>query len=201
IQAVYGVQLCNPKRNIPEWCDRLPLGLFYDEAPHFYYLFRWLAPEGMELLDASVWDSRVEGRNTPSLINAEYKTKTGFPVYLHVNFKSSITEWHINIVTDKVTVDMDVWRDIFVCLPNDGTHSAMQILKASVLTTWQHWVGVLKGGVKYMLGRHLYGNVEVVTRFGKTIRGEKLLQGIDAEEGRKVVELIHEIAEKARHVE
>ena len=199
VKSIYGVQLCNHQRNIPEWCDQLPLGLFYDEAPHFYYLFRWLAQGEMQLLHASVWDDPRPARHTPRMITAEYRSSKGIPVTLHINFESSITEWHVVVVGEKATVVMDVWRDIYIRLPNDGVHSASQIMQTSLSASWQHWLGVLTGGIRYMRGRHLYGNDEVVRRFYRAIQGEDSLQGMDADEGRRVIELMHEVVAKAEH--
>ncbi|NCC53280.1 MAG: Gfo/Idh/MocA family oxidoreductase [Spartobacteria bacterium] len=200
VKAIYGVQLCNHERNIPDWCDQLPLGLFYDEAPHFYYLFRWLAGGDITLLDASVWESKAPGRNTPRMVSAEYASHADVPVYLHINFESSITEWHVTIVAEKATVDIDVWRDILVTLPNDGAHSAKDIMMTSVKGSYQHWLGVLTGGFRYIRGTHLYGNVEIVTRFHRAMHGEDSLQGMNPAEGQKVIGLMHEVVEKAaRH--
>jgi hypothetical protein len=66
-----------------------------------------------------------------------------------------------------------------------------------VLGSWQHWIGVISGGIRYYRGIHLYGNVEVVTRFARAIHGEDSLQGMNPEEGRKVIGLMHEAIEKA----
>lgn len=196
IQAIYGIQLCNHRRNIPPWCDELPLGLFFDESPHFYYLFRWLSGGQCSFLNATVWKSR-EHRNTPRLITAEYRAGADFPVYLHINFASSLTEWHVTVVGENGTADIDVWRDIYVYLPNDGIHTAKDIVRTSLLAAGQHLWGVLTGGVQYFRGRHLYGNPEVQRRFLQAIRGENSLRGMNAEEGIQVVAMQHELINRA----
>lgn len=196
IQAIYGVQLCNHARHIPAWCDELPLGLFFDEAPHFYYLFRWLAGGDIELLNASIWKSTGK-KNTPRMVTGEYQSASDFPLYLHINFASSLTEWHVTVVGDKGVADIDVWRDIYVYLPNDGSHSAKDILRTSLYSTSQHLWGVWTGGLRYVTGRHLYGNLEVQDRFYRAIRGEDSLKGMNAEEGIRVVEMMHELIQRA----
>lgn len=196
IQAIYGVQLCNHARHIPAWCDELPLGLFFDEAPHFYYLFRWLAGGDIALLQASVRKSS-NNKNTPSMVTGEYQSASGFPIYLHVNFASSLTEWHVTVVGDKGTADIDVWRDIYIYLPNDGAHSAKDILRTSLYSTLQHLWGVWTGGIRYIAGRHLYGNREVQDRFYRAIHGEDSLKGMNADEGICVVEMMHELIRRA----
>lgn len=196
IKTVYGVQLCNHARHIPAWCDQLPLGLFFDEAPHFYYTLRWLGGGELKLLNASVWKS-PPGRNTPRSVTAEYESPSGFPLFLHINFEASITEWHITVVGEKATVDIDLWRDIYVRLPNDGAHSAADITRTSVVGVSQHLWGVFTGGLRYLAKRHLYGNDEIVRRFYRATQGEDCLQGMSAAEGRRVVEMMHELIQKA----
>jgi scyllo-inositol 2-dehydrogenase (NADP+) len=198
VKAVYGVQLCNHQRNIPAWCDQLPLGLFFDEAPHFYYTFRWLAEGDLDLLDGSVWKSD-EQRNTPRAVSAEYKSHRGIPFRLHINFDSSITEWHVTVVCEKATVDIDIWRDIYVSLPNDGEHKAKDILWTSLAGAAQHFTGVVSGALRYFLKRHLYGNDQVVRRFHHAIQGEDSLKGMSAADGLCVVEMMHELIQKARY--
>ncbi len=200
IQALYGGQICNHARNIPDWCDRLPLGLFYDESPHFYYLLRWLGGGDLRLEQAAVRPSPIEGRNTPRVVNAEYTAADGLPVYLHINFSSSLTEWHLVVVGERGTVDLDVWRDIYVFFPNDGAHTARDILRTSLAGAAGHFAGILTGGTRYLTGRHLYGNVEVVTRFYRAIHGENSLQGMDPSEGLRVIEMQHELIREARYI-
>ncbi|HEY8239817.1 MAG TPA: Gfo/Idh/MocA family oxidoreductase [Kiritimatiellia bacterium] len=205
ITSIYGVQLCNHKRNIPAWCDQLPLGLFYDEAPHFYYLFRSLAGGDLTFMGASVWKPHKsppggdKPQNTPRMVSGEYRAPAGYPVFLHINFESSLTEWHVTVVGEKATADIDVWRDIYVRLPNDGVHSAKDILWTSLTGTGQHFAGVLTGGLRYVTGRHLYGNDEVVARFYRAIQGEDSLQGMNPAEGLRVITMQHELIEKARY--
>lgn len=199
ISAVYGVQLCNHQRNIPAWCDDLPLGLFFDEAPHFYYMFRRLAGYDLQYIHGDVLLPRQK-RNTPSIVNAQYLSGEGFPVYLHINFDSSLTEWHITIVGEKATVDIDMWRDIYVRLPNDGVHRAKDILRTSLTGAAQHFWGVFTGGLRYASKRHHYGNDEVVRRFYRAIHGEDCLQGMSGQEGLRVTELMHQLISDARYI-
>lgn len=198
IKTVYGTQLCNHARNIPAWCDELPLGLFYDEAPHFYYLFRSIAGGEIQFLNSSVWKSPKK-QNTPRVVSAEYLAGEGFPVFLHINFESSLTEWHVTVVGENGTADIDVWRDIYVRLPNDGVHTAKDILWTSLAGAGQHFAGVLTGGLRYVAKNHLYGNDEVVRRFHAAIHGTDSLQGMSPAEGLRVIEHMHELIAKARY--
>jgi predicted dehydrogenase len=198
VRAIYAVQLSNHSRKIHDWCDQLPLGLFFDEAPHFYYMLRWLAGGELTLLDASVWRDR-KGKNTPHTVSGEYRSPRDFPVFVHFNFESSITEWNITVVGENGTVNLDMWRDIYTYLPNDGVHTAVDITRTSVYATMQHLWGVFTGGLRHVRGAHLYGNDEVVSRFHRAINGEDSLAGMDPSEGKRVVEMMHEIIAKARY--
>ena len=198
IKTIYGVQLCNHSRKIHDWCDDMPLGLFFDEAPHFYYMLRWLGGGELKLLNASVWRNE-EGRNTPRTVTGEYRAPNNVPIYLHINFGSSITEWHITIVCEKGVVDLDLWRDIYTFIPNDGVHTAKDITRTSIYATAQHLWGVFTGGVRHVRGQHLYGNVEVVSRFYRAIQGQDSLVGMNPAEGIRVVEMQHEIIAEAKY--
>ncbi len=198
ITGIYGVQLCNHARNIPAWCDQLPLGLFYDESPHFYYLFRSLAGGDLTWMGGSVWKP-TKKQNTPRMVSGEYLAQAGFPVFLHINFESCLTEWHVTVCGEDATADIDVWRDVYVRLPNDGVHTAKDILWTSITGAGQHFAGVLSGGLRYLSGKHLYGNDEVVSRFYRAIRGEDSLQGMNPAEGLRVISMQHELIEKARY--
>lgn len=198
IQTIYGVQLCNHARNIPTWCDEMPLGLFFDEAPHFYYLFRSLCSGEINFKHAAVWKSKKD-QNTPRIVNAEYESGDGAPVELHINFESSITEWHVTVVGEHGVADIDVWRDIYVRLPNDGVHTAKDILRTSVSGATQHFTGVFTGGIRHVLKRHLYGNDQVAQNFYDAIKGKDSLKGMNADEGICVVEHMHELIDKATY--
>ena len=196
IHSIYGVQLCNHKRNIPAWCDQLPLGLFYDESPHFYYLFRALSGADLRFVSGSVWPDQPP-RNTPRVVSAEYRSSAGFPLFLHINFASSLTEWHVTVVGERGVADIDVWRDIYVRLPNDGVHAPRDILRTSVSGAGQHFWGVLTGGLRYLRGCHLYGNDEVVRRFHSAVTEGRAPEGITGEDGVGVIQLMHELIDKS----
>ena len=63
----------------------------------------------------------------------------------------------------------------------------------------KHIWGVGTGGLQFLRGRYLYGNVETVTRFHRSIRGEDALAGLGAEYGLRTIELSHELFDKATY--
>jgi predicted dehydrogenase len=205
IRTVYGIQVCNPKRKLPAWTDDLPLGLYFDECPHFCYMFRFLAGGDVRLESATVWKSHGGGHpgfvHTPRMVSATYRADDGTPLFLHVDFEANLTEWQVAVTTEKATVLIDFWRDIYLYMPNDGSDAPKDLITKTLYATHQHFWGALAAGLRYVSGTQLFGNIEVVTRFHRAIHGEDCLQGMSAEEGVRVVEMQHELIQKARYVE
>ena len=199
IKAVYGAQVCNPRRRLPAWTDDLPLGLFYDEVPHFYYMFRFLAQGPVELDQATVWKGHAH-MNTPSIVSAVYRSEDDIPFFLHVNFETNLTEWQIMVVTEAATVVIDFWRDIYLYMPNDGADDAKDLISKTLYAVHQHFWGAFAAGIRYVSGRQLFGNIELVTRFYRAVHGEDCLKGMDPAEGIRVIGMQHELIEKARYV-
>jgi scyllo-inositol 2-dehydrogenase (NADP+) len=205
IRTVYGVQVCNPLRKLPAWTDDLPLGLYFDECPHFCYMFRFLAGGDVTLEQATVWKSRGGGHpgfvNTPRMVSATYRGPDGVPIFLHVDFEANLTEWQVAVTTEKATVLIDFWRDIYLYMPNDRSDAPVDLARKTLYATHQHFWGALAAGFRYATGRQLFGNIEVVTRFHRAIHGENCLQGMSPDDGVRVVEMQHELIAKARYLE
>ena len=197
IRFVSALQLGNPARRLPEWYDELPLGLFYDESPHLLYLLRALAPAPLELQRAEVHASTL-GKRTPAWISAHYLSGSdAIPVKLNLAFEAPVSEWHVSVAGDRMLGDVDVFRDIYVRLPNDGAHTTWPVLRTSLAATWTHWLGHLKSGPAHLTGRLLYGNDEVFRRFAAAARrGEEPAQ-VGAEDALAVLKMQHELIERA----
>jgi len=197
IRAVYGGQLSNPLRKFPGWIEDLPLGLFYDESPHFCYVFRLLAKGTLTLDNATIW--RDKQMNTPHMVNATYYSGDGIPFFLHADFKANLTEWGLLVTTEKASAVIDFWRDTYIYLPNDGSDGPKDLAKKTAYLMHQHFWGAVSAGVRHVSKQQLFGNVELVTRFYKAIHGEDTLQGMDGEAGIRAVEMQHELIDKARY--
>ena len=118
LRFVHARQLGNPLRRLPAWYDELPLGLFYDESPHMFYLLRALAPAPLRLLSADVHPSTC-GKRTPAWISARYAAgPQGIPVRLDMAFEAPLSEWHVSLGGERRFGDLDVFRDIYLGLPN-----------------------------------------------------------------------------------
>lgn len=192
VRSIDAVQLGNPLRRLPEWYEDLPLGLFYDESPHLIYLARAVAGP-LQLERAMMIESR-SGLRTPARVDAWFKCAAGYPIHLGCNFESPISEWYLMVFGDKRLGIVDVFRDIYLSIPNDGTHDTRSVITTSLVTTYQHWAQHLTSGVAHLRGKLFYGNKEVFTRFSDAIGGDRaVLQPIGPECALEALKLQHAI--------
>lgn len=202
LTSVQAIQFSNPRRRLPPWYDELPLGLFFDESPHLLYLLRALAPGGLELLDAQAF-SQPKLR-TPALLNATFRgqlpDKNGaaqtLPMSLHFNFVASVSEWQLLVWGERGCGMVDVFRDIYLRLPNDGLHTTPTVLRTSVAATAQHWAQHLTSGVQHLRGELFYGNREVFARFADAIAQQTAPRGMGADDALRVLQLQHQVIER-----
>jgi scyllo-inositol 2-dehydrogenase (NADP+) len=170
IQGVRAVQLGNPSRRLPTWFEELPLGLFYDESPHLLYLLRRVA--GPLSLKKSVVVNSRHGNATPAQIDVWFGSASAdFPITMSCNFESGLSEWHLMVHGEHRVGIVDVFRDIYLRLPNDRAHATGDVLRTSIYATAQHWAQHVTSGVPHLMGRLLYGNREVFGRFAATAIG------------------------------
>lgn len=175
INGIDAVQLGNPRRRLPEWYDDLPLGLFYDESPHLLYLARAVA--GPLRLSRAIRVKSRSGSRTPARLDAWFECAAGYPVRLGCNFESPISEWHLMVFGTKRLGIVDIFRDIYLSLPNDGIHDTWRVLTTSRVATYQHWIQHLTSGFRHLRGKLFYGNNEVFDRFGAAISSDSAALG------------------------
>jgi scyllo-inositol 2-dehydrogenase (NADP+) len=170
--------------------------LFYDESPHLLYLLRRLAGE-IDLTRVLSVPNR-NGRSTPAQIDAFFRCPMGIPVTLRCNFESPVSEWYIMAFGERGLGIVDVFRDIYLFLPNDGNHGTTEVLRTSVAVTAQHWWQYIRSGTPHIAGRLFYGNEEVFTRFAAAVDGmHEALAPIGPESALAVLELQHQIIGRA----
>lgn len=200
IRFIHAQQLGNPARRLPDWCEELPLGLFYDESPHLLYLLRALAPAPLAFLRAEVHPSRF-GKNTPAWISAHYAAGAdGVPVKLNMGFEAPLSEWHVSVAGERCFGDVDLFRDIYVRLPNDRAHTSWPVMRTSLVATWSHWMQHLQSGPRHLTGRLLYGNDEVFRRFAAAARDSAEPSQIGPEDALEVLRMQHDIIERAERL-
>lgn len=199
VRAVSAVQWGNPGRRLPAWYEELPGGLFFDESPHLLYLLRRLAPGPLQLRQVTGWPSTT-GLRTPAAIDAAFDAQTEqgrIPLSLSCRFEAPLSEWHISVLGDRAAGFVDVFRDIYIRLPNDGRHEAPQVLRSSWRVTLQHWARHFVNGPLHLSGRLLYGNETVMERFGQAVQQGGKPEGISADDAFAVLKLQHEIINRA----
>lgn len=193
LRFLHARQLGNPLRRLPAWYEELPLGLFYDESPHMFYLLRALAPAPLELLRAEVHPSTT-GKRTPAWISAHYAAGAQrIPVKLDMAFEAPLSEWHVSVAGENCLGDVDVFRDIYARLPNDEGHTTWPVLRTSLAATWSHWTQHLVSGPRHLFGTLLYGNDEVFRRFAAAALSGGEPKGIGSADALAVVRMQHEI--------
>jgi predicted dehydrogenase len=195
LTGVSAVQLGNPRRRLPVWYEDLPLGLFYDESPHLLYLLRRFAGE-IGLVRSIVTPSPKKTR-TPARLDAHFSSPViEGPVTLSCNFESPVSEWYLMVFGEKALGIVDVFRDIYVRLPNDEGHDTAHVLRTSLAATLQHWTQHVTSGVPHLTGRLFYGNEEVFGRFARAVRGDsEALAPISSQAALEVLRLQHAIIE------
>jgi scyllo-inositol 2-dehydrogenase (NADP+) len=199
VRGVWGFQLSNPSRQLPQWYDELPLGLFYDESPHLIYLVRALAGE-LELLSSTVQPSNRGLVGTPSQIDAQFRSGRT-PVTLTMNFEAPVSEWQVAVIGDRSLAVVDLFRDIAIRLPNDRGHRSLEVLRTTLAAGSQHLLGYFRSGPKHLAGRRLlYGNEEVFRRFHAAATGGPPPEGIGPDDALAVLRVQHEIAGQAEPV-
>jgi predicted dehydrogenase len=195
LRRIHAVQWSNPRRRLPSWYESLPGGLFYDESPHLLYLLRRFSPAPLALMQASVVPSS-DGKQTPSLVLARYHCATTdgtLPVTLDMHFEAPLSEWHFSVIGEDAMGIIDVFRDIYIRLPNDGLHTTGTVLRSSLAATVQHWVQHVGSGWGHLTATLDYGNNEVYRRFAHGIRSGEPLREIDPLSALEVLQMQHAI--------
>ncbi|MFZ7096868.1 Gfo/Idh/MocA family protein [Luteimonas dalianensis] len=195
IRAILAHQLGNPARRLPTWHDQLPGGLFYDESPHLLYLTRKLSPGQLRLLFVDHCSSTL-GKTTPASIDASYRSATPYgeiPVTISCRFESPLSEWHIVVLGDNAAGIIDIFRNIYIRLPNDGSHRSTQVLKTSLLATLSHWGQHFTNGPLHLSGKLLYGNDVVYSQFSQAIHEQREPSGISRNDALDVLRMQWEI--------
>lgn len=189
-------QLSNKNRRLPEWYNDLPLGLFYDEAPHFMYLLEKFGGE-LKIKSAFAHPSSTKNDNTPSLLSVALNAGK-YPANLFLNFEAPICEWYFVVNGTKKIAFYDLFKDILILLPTDNEHYAGDVLRTSLRTTAQHWKGFMVNGINMLRGNLLYGHEVVMKKYIAAVSGEeKLDPAIDATAGKRTVKYMHDIINKA----
>lgn len=192
LESIVEIQLTNRKRRLPIWYNDLPLGLFYDEAAHFFYGALRFGNGDLKIMNAHAQFNN--GENTPKFLQVQLQAGT-VPVQMTMNFNSPICEWGLLLLCEKKIVIYDYFKDIVIVLKNDGEHNAKEVLLTSVGFSYQFWKGFIENGFKMIRNNLLYGHDVVLQRFIKAIITGQQTPEINYPLGRKVVKAMNEVAD------
>ena len=192
VESVHAFQLSNPRRRLPQWYRALPGGLVLDESPHLLYLLRRV----LGRLEPRCVDARVRGNEIHDLV-ATFEHETIWAT-LSMSFRASLSEWQLVVVGTDAVAALDIFRDILVVVPNDGSHRAREVLRSSVRMISGHAAGVVASGVRVVGRRLLYGTDVVVDRFVDAVEGRRdRLDWISGEDGSSVVACLEDLLARA----
>lgn len=191
LESILEIQLSNRKRRLPKWYNELPLGLFYDEAAHFFYTAVRFGGQ-LSVVNARAFFNN--GENTPKALQAQIMAGE-IPVQMIMNFNAPICEWGFLLICEKKIAIYDYFKDILIVLDNDNMHFAPDILKTSVWFTLSFWKGFIVNGFRMLTGHLLYGHDIVIREFGLAITEGKEDSRICAQLGREVVLAMNRVVE------
>jgi predicted dehydrogenase len=198
IKSFYSLQVSNETRRLPIWGDDLPLGLFYDESPHVFYLLRRFAKGEVKIENVFLNKSKTK-ENTPQTINIDLDAN-GLPGSIYINFESPICEWGFTIIGSKQLAHVDMFRDILTVLPNDGQHLMKEVFKTSFKASWDHWLGFFKSGFKYIQHKLHYGvDITQAMFYDAVVNNDaSKLVNMSGEDGLKVNVMQHDVEKLGR---
>lgn len=196
IVSIMEVQFTNRKRRLPVWYDNLPLGLFYDEAAHFFYLLEKHCGK-VDINNADAIYS--EKGNTPTILSINANSKN-IPIKILLNFNTPICEWIYMVSFKDHIAYYDFFKDILIILPTDKEHQAKDIAKNSFLFTLQYWLQFINKGFSNIAGNLFYGHNVVVNKFINSIINGTKNKEISGEKGMSNVILMNEVIAKAKKI-
>lgn len=195
IKSILEIQLTNRDRRLPVWYNELPLGLYYDEAAHFFYGARRFGGK-LEVLNAHAVFNDSDDK-TPRFLEAQLKAGE-IPVQMYMNFNSPICEWGLILIGEKKIAIYDYFKDILIVLKNDNQHYAKDVLRTSLAFSWQFWIGFIKNGYKMVRGQLLYGHDKCINKYSQAIRGGEKCFELSGELGKEIIEAMNEVINHAK---
>lgn len=190
VKSILELQLSNRSRRLPVWYDDLPLGLYFDEAAHFFYCAHKFGGV-LQIKNAKAVCNPSD--NTPRFIQAQMQAGD-VPVQMYMNFNSPICEWGILLIGEKKIAIYDFFKDILIVLDNDRQHLAKDVLKTSWDFTCQFWRGFIINGFRMVTGKLLYGHDTCINEFISAIQEKKTIcEELSPYLGREVIKAMNEV--------
>jgi predicted dehydrogenase len=194
LRSAAGVQLSSWRRRLPDWFDRLPGGLFFDESPHLIYLMREFIGE----LDVeTAWTSSA-GQDTPNPFEHTVAGLRGDKAdgLLTVWSGAPFSEWYLALICTNSVLVIDLFRDTLVELPAEKGHNMRDVIRISLSGTMQHWAGTIGSGLRILAGRGSYGHNRLIEQFVAAVDGRSD-PPTSAEDGWRTIQVIESVLHKA----
>lgn len=190
LTSILELQLTNRARRLPKWYNELPLGLFFDEAAHFFYTAYRLGGD-IKILNAHAQYGKAK-EETPMHLSIQSRAGE-IPVQMFINFNSPVCEWMAILFCEKKIVIYDYFKDIIVEASNDGMHGAKDVLRVCLQYTWTFWKGFVTNGFRMVTHNLLYGQYTVMGKYAKAIKNNEIDPALSAECGMRVVDAMNQV--------
>jgi predicted dehydrogenase len=195
IKSAMAFQLGSPNRRLPDWYNRLPGGLFYDESPHILYIMNhFIGNFNITNANMIVNDPNLPQNVSQVHIDVSAEETSGSITMI---FDSPLSEWLIVLVGAKRILCLDIFRDILINLGTDSGHKPYDVLKTSLIAINQEILGITNSGMMVMRRKLLFGHDRLIKGFVDSIVKD-IDPPVTAEEGRNIVRLQHEIIKQCR---
>jgi predicted dehydrogenase len=189
LDHIVGLYMSGEYRRLPQWISKLPGGLFYDEIPHYIYLFREFAG------NLTVKWSKVvihPENGQPVKVFAELDGSKA-SIQLCALLKAPISLTLLGIIGTRGVCVIDLFRDIVWCLQK----RKRSLLSKSILAlslSGRLLMDSIKSEVRYRTG-HLFGQDRIIKDFIDAIEKNRSPR-VTGEDGEMTIKIIHEILKK-----
>ena len=192
LNNIIEIQMTSRKRRLPIWYNELPLGLFYDEAAHFFYSAQRF---GGDICVKNATALYNNNENTPSILQVQ-AIAGSTPVQMTMNFDSPISEWFFILLCDKKLAIYDYFKDILILINNDNQHLPKDVFRVSRQYFLSFWMGFIRNGINMIMGKLLYGHDLAINAFIESIITGVTNEKLSAELGMQVVRAMHDVINK-----
>jgi scyllo-inositol 2-dehydrogenase (NADP+) len=193
ITGAIALQMTNLKRRLPEWYNKLPGGLFFDESPHMLYsILEFLGDVSVAYACAEKWENSLQPL---SCVEASMKSKfDSATAYLRFTFNAPRDEWILAIIgTNRVAI-VDFFRDTILEINEGGQHTPTEVLSDSLSLIWKTAFETANSGLRFLSKRLYFGHEELIRRFIDAVENDTE-SPVPGEKGKLVIELIEQILE------
>jgi predicted dehydrogenase len=200
ITSAHAVQYATTEFNIDrhgeEWFDRLPGGMFWDEAPHMIYLLRDLLGE-LSVNSANAFGYAVGPQQYSDLYTS--LVSSGMRGSITMRHDQPLTEWWLLVNTPTKSVAMDIFRGIVIkMLGKSRIERFLRIPRLIVDSTLE----LTNAAIRYLWDRRKYpmpsaGFPQLYDRFVSAVKNGTVSPPVTASDGVSTIRTMERIASQA----